>query len=718
MIGDSLAQYEILEKLGEGGMGVVYKARDSRLQRIVALKVLPPSKSTDASLRLRFLREAQAASALNHPNIVTIHDISTENDIDFIVMELLDGEPLNKRMSGTGLAVADAYHYALQIADALAMAHDLGIVHRDLKPANIFITTDNRAKILDFGIAKLTAPAEEDDQATRAAGLTTEGMFLGTLSYASPEQALGQTVDQRADLFAFGVLLFEMLTGTMPFKGATSVALLNEILHGEPVRLRDVRPDQPALAENLILRCLKKRPHERYQSMREVSAELTRIIRDHESPSRDLTAVTIAQTAETKVPTSSSGFGPPLRGSERLAVAVLPFRSLSVDPDDQYMADGLAFEITGALSGVPGLRVAPHLAAMRFKADTAELSDVAASLHARYLLTGQMRRAGSRIRVVVELTDVAEGTLVWSQKYDRSVDDLFEVQDEITRAVVSNAGGTLLRSGTEQASRVPAENLDAWGLTRKAFHFWNHAFRLEGVTDALNLLRRAVEIDPNYAAAHAYLGLYQIQRVVGFISNDPQQDAMEAVSSVERAVELAPRDPEVLENAGLVWFNCGFPDKAVQALKRSVEIAPYNLVAWGYLGCAYAWAGTERQVSEADKILSRLIKESPDHPSYPYWHYFLHAVRTRQQRYEEAADLAMRTIEIHPLYILARVGYANALGFLGRLYEAREAWQTTMKINPNFSSDFYVAAVHVSAHTPENAEPFLGGLRLAGLIGG
>ena len=373
-------------------------------------------------------------------------------------------------------------------------------------------------------------------------------------------------------------------------------------------------------------------------------------------------------------------------------------------------------ELISALSGVPDLRVASHLASARFQGPSEDLATVAAALRIRYVLTGSVRRAASRIRVSADLTDAVAGVMLWSKTYERGLEDIFEVQEDIARQIVSATGGELIRAESALASRAAPENLDAWGLVRRAYHFWNHAWTPEGVEDALNLLRRAVELDPSYAAAHAFLALYLIQRVVNFISPDPQADVMEALAAGSKAMDLAPRDPEVLANVGLVYFNSGQYESAVAALKRAVQIAPFNLVAWGYLGLAYAWTGDDAEVAEGRKILDRLLRTAPDHPSVPYWLYFNASALTRQGRMTEAAEAARESVAEQPHFYLARIAYANALGALGQIDGARAEIERVLAINPAITPEIYLQSVYLLSRVDERAAPHLAGLRAAGWI--
>jgi serine/threonine protein kinase len=723
LIGQTLLHYQILDKLGEGGMGVVYKARDPRLERFVALKLLNAAQGGYADGRSRFLREARAASALSHPHIVTVYDMATVDGIDFIVMEFVEGHPLSRLIPRRGLPLRDALDYGLQIADAVTAAHAVGVIHRDLKPANVVVASNGRLRVLDFGLAKLVSPAGE---ARTVSSLTQAGLILGTLQYMAPEQAAGEEVDHRADIFAFGALLYEMISGEAAFRGAHAAALLHELHYGTPRPLSQVVAGAPAELDTVMARMLAKKRDDRYATMEGVMSDLRALQAliaqgEHQRPAISTDLTVEARTLEPSrrdaaVSSADSGLRPPRIGTERTSIAVLPFACLSSDKEDGYLAAGIAAELISALSGVPGMRVASHLASFRFQG-TPDLQTVAHTLNIRYVLTGSLRRAGDRIRVMAELTDATSGEQLWVKTYQRGIEDVFAVQEAIAQEIVGATGGAVIRAGSETASRATPESLDAWGLVRKAYHFWNHAFTPEGVEDALNLLRRAVELDPNYAAARAFLGLYLLQRTVNFISPDPVKDATEALEAAERAIALAPRDPEVLENAGLVYFNTGRYEDAVAALLRAVDIAPFNLVAWGYLGLAYGWTGEPPQVVEGQKILDRLLKTAPEHPSVPYWLYFKVAGCMRLGHHEEALEAARRSTTLQPHFYIARLSYANVLGVMGDTAGAMDEIARVLSINPAITPRAYADAVMLLSRSAERAEKHLAGLRAAGWTG-
>jgi adenylate cyclase len=407
---------------------------------------------------------------------------------------------------------------------------------------------------------------------------------------------------------------------------------------------------------------------------------------------------------------------PPSTGSEDASIVVLPFRSLSADPEDGYLAEGIASELQGALTGVPGLRIASHLAAFKLQEHAGDPMRVAAELNSRYVVSGTVRRSAQRVRVSAELFDAVQKTVAWSRKYDRVLTDIFEMQEDISRSIVGSLGGQFIRANTDFAYRTPTSNLDAWGLARKAYHIWNYQFSVAGVAEAVGLLKRAVELDPGYAAAHAYLGMYLIQAAIHHLSSDSQADRRLARESVERACQLAPSDPVVLENACIVFLHSGEYQRAVQCGRRAVDLAPYDLVAWGYLGFAHASAGGVKEAGDALKILSHLIGDAPDHPSMAYWLHFVTLATLRLERYQEAVEYGRRCFDLQPGFVFQQVLLAEALCRLDRIDEAKTVLATIPAYNPYFSMAAFEEVANTSCRSPAIVEQFCGRVKSLGLF--
>ena len=436
MIGQTISHYRILSKLGEGGMGVVYKAHDTKLGREVALKFLPGGLTGDPRARERFIYEAKAASGIDHPNICTIYEIDeTDDHRIFIAMACYEGETLKQRIARGPLETGEILDVAIQIARGLARAHEAGIIHRDIKPANIIITTRGEVKIVDFGLSKLLGLAK----------LTRTGMTVGTAAYMSPEQARGEEIDQRTDIWSLGVVLYEMLTGLCPFRSEYEQALIYSILNEEPAPLGSLRPDIPEEMDQLVQKAMAKVPVERFRYAGELLAELSFLAKRREAESDRL-----------------------LIGAAKAlpSIAVLAFTNLSADKENEYFSDGLAEDIIDALTQVPGLRVMARTSAFAFRGKEADVREIGARLNVEHILEGSVRRSGSRLRVTAQLVKASDGYHVWSQRFDREMTDVFAIQDEISQAIVEKLR-LRLSAGRPLVKRY-TENLAAYDLCLKA----------------------------------------------------------------------------------------------------------------------------------------------------------------------------------------------------------------------------------------------------------
>jgi len=419
MIGGTISHYRIVGKLGKGGMGVVYKAKDTRLDREVALKFLSDGMAQDQQALERFRREAKAASALNHPNICTVYDIGEESGKAFIVMEYLDGAALKDLIGGHPMELDRLLEISCEIADALGAAHVKNIIHRDIKPANIFMSEHGHAKVLDFGLAKIAVPGTKESEFKTLTGTQT-GIVMGTLPYMSPEQLHGRQVDHRTDIYSLGAVLYEMATGQGPFVGDTTAELISSILRDTPKPVSGLRADLPMALERIIERCLAKQPAERYASVRELRGALELLRREMSSGSQSVS-----------VPDASEG----------ASIAVLPFTNISAHPENEFFAEGITEEVINALTQIKGLRVAARTSALTFKRMHVDRRIVGERFNVKTVLKGSVRKAGSRVRITAQLINVADGYHVWSERYDRELKDIFEVQDDIARAIASRLRG-------------------------------------------------------------------------------------------------------------------------------------------------------------------------------------------------------------------------------------------------------------------------------------
>jgi serine/threonine-protein kinase len=561
--GTLLGAYEITGPLGAGGMGEVYRGRDTRLDRAVALKVLPAAFAADPRLRQRFDREARVISRLNHPQICTVYDIGDAQGVSFLVMELVEGETLRAWSSRQPTrTTSEIAAVVLQISQALAAAHTAGIVHRDIKPDNVIVRGDGTVKVLDFGIAKLTPAAIAD--ATTAFADTEFGTVIGTTKYMSPEQARGVEVDARSDIFSVGVVLYELLTGQAPFGGVTATDTLIAIMQHDPTPVTRLRPDTSSGLARIVAMCLEKDPARRYASGGALSADLEGLTR---SP-----AVAVS--------------GP--------SIAVLPFVNLSPDPQNEYFADGVTEEIITVLSQVGDLRVAARNSSFAFKGAASDLAAVATRLNVGTLLTGSVRAAGGRLRIAVQLVDVAQGFQLWSERFDRPQDDVFAIQDEIAATVASRLQVTLAGRDAERPVARTA-SLEAYHRFLRGRTRFNRRDLGAAVAD----LQEAVRLDPQYAPAHALLAT--VLSVIGFYGIAPGYEVFRrAKRAAQRAMALDGSLPDATSAAFFIGIVHDWDWESIDMLFTRVPSHARSslLLNWHSLYLSLILGRTEQGIDE------------------------------------------------------------------------------------------------------------------------
>jgi serine/threonine protein kinase/tetratricopeptide (TPR) repeat protein len=608
MIGTTVSHYKILEKLGGGGMGVVYRAEDTRLDRPVTLKFLPPDLTRDPEARERFIHEAKAASALQHNNICNIHDIEETSDGKmFIVMECYDGETLKLRIEKGQLRIEEAVDVTIQVAQGLQKAHEKGIVHRDIKPANIIITNDGVAKILDFGLAKLTGQAR----------LTKTGSTVGTAGYMSPEQARGLDVDHRTDIWSLGVVLYEMLTGKLPFRGEHEAALLYSIVHEEPQPISIFRPDLPLDVESSITKMLQKEPGERFQYMQELLSQLDAIKKKNET-----------------------------KGGKALpSIAVLPFVNMSPDPENEYFSDGLSEEIINALSKLEGLHVTARTSAFRFRGKDLDMREIGRQLNVSTVLEGSVRKAGNRLRITAQLINVSDGYHLWSEKYDRELKDVFAIQDEISLAIVDKLKVRLLGEDQARLAKRYTVDFEVYDLYLKGRYCLDKLTE-EGIKKGLDFFQQAIQKDQSYALAHG--GVACVYFVLAVVEQLPSSETMpSAKSELLKALELDDSLAEVHAWLGELYLQHEWDwSSAEREFRRAIELRPNSpeghqfyadyLISMGRMEEALAEVERARVLDPLSSIPKTMLA----------WQ--LYASR----RFDQAIDYCRKMLETEPSFLL------------------------------------------------------------------
>ena len=721
--GSRLGPYEIQSLIGAGGMGEVYRARDPRLDRDVALKVLPTAVAASTARLERFQREAKTVASLNHPNIVTLYSVEEDAGVRFLTMELIEGQGLDQVLTADGLPLSKVFDVGIAIADALAAAHDKGIVHRDLKPANVMLTRDGRVKVLDFGLAKVAEKAAWDQTVTQLAPITTEGAVMGTVPYMSPEQLRGQLIDHRSDIFSLGVLLYEMATGRRPFSGATNTDVMSSILRDTPRPLTQLNPELPQQLGRIIAQCLEKEPEERYHSARDIRNALRGLRKEVESGASEIggpgsgglpppsgvgtraslrrtglwigiVAATVIAAAALFVFMGRNG-GTPRKDTVRDAtntIAVLPFVNMTPDPGQEYFSDGLSEELLNLLARIPELRVAARTSSFSFKGKGVGVPEIAKRLNVAYVLEGSVRRVGNQVRVTAQLIHGADGFHVSSATYDRKLDDIFAIQDEIAADVVKQLQITLLGKPPSTRKTDP----EAYSLYLQSVQLSRRSTK-EGFEKSEALLNRALEIDPNYAPAWGGLGANFGNKTVsglmapaeGFararqanrraLEIDPQyapahaglafiamygdSDFAAAAKHLEHAFALDPANGRVLGNSATLLNLLGRKREAVALWKAITVRDPVNVNAQFNLGTSQLNAG---RLDEALASFRTVLSLSP---SNGIAHYQMGVAMLLKGD----ANGALAEFEREPVEVFRMIGLPMAYHAAGRKAESDAA---------------------------------------------
>ncbi len=610
-------RYQIIEELGKGGMGKVYKALDTDLKEKVAIKLIKPEVAADEKTIERFRNELKFARKIRHKNVCQMYDLNKEEGTHYITMEYVHGEDLKRLIRKIGqMSAGQVISIAVQVCEGMAEAHRLGVVHRDLKPQNIMVDEEGNVRIMDFGIARSVTGKD----------ITGAGVMIGTPEYMSPEQVEGKESDQRSDIYSFGVILYEMVTGRVPFEGDTPFTVGVKHKSERPKDPKELNAQIPENLNNIIMRCLEKDKEKRYQNVRKILSE----IKDIE----------VEKHITMKIPEWKN------------SIAVLPFKNMSADPEQEYFCEGIAEEIINTLTHIKDLRVVARTSAFSFKGKDEDIREIGRKLSVDKVLEGSVRKEGNRLRIMAQLINAEDGYQLWSERYDRTMEDVFDIQDEISMAIVDNLKAKLLKSEKKALIKQSTDDLEAYNLYLRGRYFWNRRHEF-GLQKAIECFKKAIERDPHYALP--LTGLADSYNILGYYGYLPPDETFpEAKAAAEKALEI--NDTIAEAHASL-----------------------------GYVSTYYDW-----NWEFAENEFKQAINNNPNYPTTHHWYaLFLVAMG----RFDEAVKEAMRGYELDPLSLIINVAVGVSLYGARRYEEAIEQYTKVIEMDPNFSTGYFFAGM-------------------------